>query len=373
MRLYTAAISLLIFCAASFAGKRVVVPSEYPTIQKAIHAATGGDTVFVLPGTYRENVTMADSIVLLGQNADKVTIRGNQRDPVVRAANWSTISCVTITMGSVGIISENTNMLIQSCIIRENQRTGIQCILSLPSIKNNVIAANGWSGIFCELVAYGTRTAIENNVIASNGYSGINLSRKSGVLVQNNVFTDNRQFGVWVSQDSRKSRLVYNDFWLNRKDYNSFAVVDATNMSKAPLFPPVAYVSFDALVRPDAPLYTMGKNGLPVGIVAPANVKKLYRDSDEDGIADEIDQCPDRAEDLDEYEDRDGCPEFDNDADGIYDANDACPDASEDFDGFKDQDGCPDPDNDGDGIPDAQDKCPGVAGTPTDAGCPQSR
>ncbi|MBR58895.1 MAG: hypothetical protein CMH54_12865 [Myxococcales bacterium] len=130
-------------------------------------------------------------------------------------------------------------------------------------------------------------------------------------------------------------------------------------------------------------------------------------DSDSDGVLDAVDQCPNRAEDMDQYEDhdgcpepdndgdsildgddkcpvdpedvdgfkdKDGCPEFDNDADGLTDKNDLCPDEAEDFDQFEDSDGCPDEDNDEDGIPDDKDACPQEAENKNDHkdddGCP---
>ncbi len=98
------------------------------------------------------------------------------------------------------------------------------------------------------------------------------------------------------------------------------------------------------------------------------------RDRDGDGIDDAADQCPTDKEDIDGYEDKDGCPDPDNDQDGIPDAKDKCPDQPEDQDGFEDGDGCPDPDNDKDGIPDVSDQCPNQAETKNgykdDDGCP---
>jgi outer membrane protein OmpA-like peptidoglycan-associated protein len=85
------------------------------------------------------------------------------------------------------------------------------------------------------------------------------------------------------------------------------------------------------------------------------------KDSDNDGIHDEFDACPNEAEDFDGFEDDDGCPDYDNDFDGIPDTEDNCPLSAEDFDGFADSDGCPDPDNDLDGIIDTYDKCPDQA------------
>ncbi|MFT7581330.1 MAG: outer membrane protein OmpA-like peptidoglycan-associated protein [Myxococcota bacterium] len=80
-------------------------------------------------------------------------------------------------------------------------------------------------------------------------------------------------------------------------------------------------------------------------------------DPDDDGIVGGADGCPEAAEDMDGFEDQDGCPDPDNDKDGVLDAADSCPDTREDNDGFEDQDGCPDLDNDNDGIADAADRC----------------
>lgn len=67
-------------------------------------------------------------------------------------------------------------------------------------------------------------------------------------------------------------------------------------------------------------------------------------DRDSDGVVDERDSAPDRAEDDDGYEDDDGAPEAgnegDSDGDGIVDDDDECPNAPEDP-GAGDRDGCP--------------------------------
>ncbi len=402
-----------IVCISVYGGKKITVPTDYKSVQQAINECEEGDTVYVLNGRYKENIVMADGMVLMGESAAETILRGNNSDPVVKAANNSILRNFTIKRGGIGIISENTNMLIQNNLIKENGNTGIQCLVSLPHIQNNIILDNGWSGVFCELVAYGTRTAIEHNIIARNGYSGVNLSRKSGVLVQNNVFYRNKQFGIHVSKDSRKSRLIYNDFFMNRREYNNFAVIDATNISKDPEFPKDSWSNIDAFLPPanaiqvkipstnklvlimknpkakdvstkfdtllvyDNPLDRLGKNGASIGLVTPEGLKKLFKDSDEDGIADDEDKCPEIMEDFDGFADEDGCPDYDNDEDGIYDTKDKCPDEAEDFDGFLDRDGCPDPDNDGDDILDTVDKCPNRAETynfyKDEDGCPDEK
>jgi hypothetical protein len=97
-----------------------------------------------------------------------------------------------------------------------------------------------------------------------------------------------------------------------------------------------------------------------------------FLDADKDGIQDDDDECPELEEDLDGFEDSDGCPDFDNDDDGVSDDADKCPKEKEDADDFQDDDGCEDPDNDGDGVLDKKDACPNEKGPATGKkpGCP---
>lgn len=64
-------------------------------------------------------------------------------------------------------------------------------------------------------------------------------------------------------------------------------------------------------------------------------------DTDADGLIDASDRCPNEPEDVEGYEDQDGCPDADNDGDGIEDYQDICCFAAEDADGEQDEDGCP--------------------------------
>jgi OmpA-OmpF porin, OOP family len=98
-------------------------------------------------------------------------------------------------------------------------------------------------------------------------------------------------------------------------------------------------------------------------------------DRDHDGIPDDIDACPDEAEDHLGNDPNDGCPmPPDRDGDGVPDQYDKCPDSPEDKDGVDDGDGCPEDDADQDGIADVQDACPKEPGQkstdPKKNGCP---
>jgi len=86
------------------------------------------------------------------------------------------------------------------------------------------------------------------------------------------------------------------------------------------------------------------------------------KDSDNDGILDSSDQCPNQDETFNGYLDSDGCPDTipddDYDDDGIKNSRDECPNQAENFNNYQDSDGCPDEkDTDGDGIVDSKDSC----------------
>jgi hypothetical protein len=115
--------------------------------------------------------------------------------------------------------------------------------------------------------------------------------------------------------------------------------------------------------------------GIAVTVMQGLPERSALDDLDQDGVLGRSDQCPAAMEDLDGFEDADGCPDPDNDGDGRLDDSDQCPLHLEDVDGFEDVDGCPDPDNDVDGIPDTEDQCPRQAenrdGIADADGCPE--
>lgn len=86
-------------------------------------------------------------------------------------------------------------------------------------------------------------------------------------------------------------------------------------------------------------------------------------DTDKDGINDEEDKCP-NVPGLARYQ---GCPIPDTDKDGINDEEDKCPTVP----GLARYQGCPIPDTDKDGVNDEEDKCPDLAGTVANNGCPE--
>ena len=108
---------------------------------------------------------------------------------------------------------------------------------------------------------------------------------------------------------------------------------------------------------------------VPVVKTQVPEVKKAPVDKDGDGLLGEQDRCPTDAEDLDGFEDGDGCPEPDNDRDGVLDAEDACVNVP----GLVARKGCPLVDSDGDSVLDEKDLCPKEPGVVAFEGCPKKQ
>ncbi|HFA47993.1 MAG TPA: OmpA family protein [Bacteroidetes bacterium] len=96
-------------------------------------------------------------------------------------------------------------------------------------------------------------------------------------------------------------------------------------------------------------------------IKGPAELKGCP-DSDGDKIPNHLDDCPT----IPGLASNKGCPSDDRDNDGIKDEDDRCPDKP----GSEYTKGCPDLDMDG--VADLDDLCPSESGLPEDKGCPDS-
>lgn len=77
--LFVAIITLMIIpltsLQSSSAASALVVPTQFPTIQAAINAASPGNTIKVLPGTYTEQITINKNLILVGSGAKSTIIR----------------------------------------------------------------------------------------------------------------------------------------------------------------------------------------------------------------------------------------------------------------------------------------------------------
>ncbi|MBV2354725.1 right-handed parallel beta-helix repeat-containing protein [Streptomyces sp. J2-1] len=216
----------------------VVRPGQ--SIQKAVDAAKAGDTVYVLPGTYRESVKIGTPWLTLRGAGPKTVIRpaGKTAVTAAKGAAKASDSCAEGGNGICVVGTKKTNvqgvtvadltvtgfsrtgvfgMATDSLTVRDvhahkNGVWGIALERSVHGLlRNNYAHANGDAGLFLantikeEAGAYDAgQTLVEHNRVEDNRI-GVTVRRLRNVTVAENDVTGNCA-GVFVVGDENKPK-----------------------------------------------------------------------------------------------------------------------------------------------------------------------
>lgn len=215
-KLTALAITLAVLCtcsATSASNLRVssVTEGDYISIQAAIDEAEDGDTIFVSPGTYVENLKINK----------EVRIWSDSRKPeetVIRAADPTEstieISVDRASFSGFGIEgSEKAGILltgVKSCYINNNRARGAEYGILLKGSESNTIS---------------------NNLITLNE-KGIRLESSNSNDILDNIIAYN--YGPGISLETSSRNLIYNNYFKNSENVEEKAV-NAENLWQSPL------------------------------------------------------------------------------------------------------------------------------------------
>ncbi|HUW30400.1 MAG TPA: CARDB domain-containing protein, partial [Planctomycetota bacterium] len=194
----------------------------FATIQQAVDAALTGDVINVAPGTYAENVSIADKALTIdgGWNAGFVSRRSSPgatfvsgTSPAFTYSNSSAgkLIYLVITGGSGtdggAIAMTNSSPAIENCIITGNSATAaggaIACDASAPSITNSTITGNSATAAGGAIAANnGSAVTIKNCIILGNtAPAGAQIALGSGSPTVSVTYSDvaGGQAGVAVA------------------------------------------------------------------------------------------------------------------------------------------------------------------------------
>jgi parallel beta-helix repeat protein len=176
---------------------------DYETIQQAVSAAKTGDTVFILPGNYTENISISKSIHIVGSSRDEVVISAsNESSAIIYVRNGNGVKISGLTLKTLGpaIQFSRSSGEINDCIIKGG-RFGVSfsgssgtyitvtnCTFSaLESEYNPEKLGERLTGLY----AYGTgKVEVANSVFVRNG-TGLYLSNEITFKVLNSTFDQN--------------------------------------------------------------------------------------------------------------------------------------------------------------------------------------
>lgn len=141
--------------ALSAMGATIHVPGDFPTIQQAIDAANHGDTILVGPGTYIENLVVAEKALTIASeagNAGTFIVAQDVNEPVVALfatdAGLLTIDGFWLTGGRGGVDMAFGDVVLNDCVIDLNaDAPGINIYWSTVSLDNTVVSRNGGSNV----------------------------------------------------------------------------------------------------------------------------------------------------------------------------------------------------------------------------------
>ena len=202
------------------------VPSDYPTIQEALDAASCGDTVKVAPGIYYENVRIPKPLVLWGSGSSSTTIDGSRIDRVVRVEADSCLvkgfliqnSGVTDPTGAGIYILGDDAIIEEMQFLNDDKGVEIQTPHQNTVVRNSLFSDNN-IGIWLHYSTSGTfitgNTVLDKNYIGvylvhtdfnrieniriSNGRNGIYLWRSNNNIIQGNILDSIERMGIQLT------------------------------------------------------------------------------------------------------------------------------------------------------------------------------
>ncbi len=201
----------------------------------------------------------------------------NSADPIIRDS--------VIRLNTNGIIADESNSLIERCIINQNSSRGINCNtgsrpvirdnhilqnetgiyvygassynITSPEIRNNILRDNSSYGIYLSNYCDGL---IEYNTILSNG-DGVHIAIVSGytAIIDSNIITHNSR-GLYSNIGAYL--LEYNDVWENRINYEGLNS-GVTDMNLDPQY--VDFLGEDFTLQEVSPLLSAGSDNGEIG------------------------------------------------------------------------------------------------------------
>jgi len=211
----------------------------YQNMTSALDSASNGDVIFVANGTYYENLVIAKSVSLQGQDEHGTILDGNLTGDVLRiVADNVTITRFTIqnagpTLGFSGIhassssghnISFNTIRnnfhgiwlyVSHNNAINNNTITYNEYGISASASNSNFISLNDllWNNITGIGVTDSAEETISNNNVSNNDF-GIQLIASINNNITSNSISHNVNYGIYLF-NSNSSAYSANDVSLN--------------------------------------------------------------------------------------------------------------------------------------------------------------
>ena len=187
----------------------------YQHIQDAIDNASAGDRIYVLEGTYSENIVINSSktsLNLFGEDKENTIISKSSGDVLTISATGVDISDLTIQGGDPNSNNCAVKINASNCVLVNNliysSDYGI-CISDCDNTKiyYNIISGNSLDGISISNSRYNN---ITYSTIKSNTHNGLFLYNCSNNKIENNDINNNTQNGIYLNLTCNNNTISNN-------------------------------------------------------------------------------------------------------------------------------------------------------------------
>lgn len=175
---------------------KLVVPDDFPTIQKAVDAAHPGSTVLIKPGIYHEDVIVqTPRLVIKGVDRFRTVLHG--RDELntgitVDNAHHVTVANLTVRnyTGNGVYFNRSDHYRVTRVDAIKGRTYGIYAFDSYHGVFENSFAWGSGDGAFYIGQCLGCSALIQN-VYGGMSYLGYSGTNSTGVVIRNSVWENN--------------------------------------------------------------------------------------------------------------------------------------------------------------------------------------
>ena len=217
------------------------VNSPLASIQLAIEAATEGDTVFIGPGVYMENLTWENKdLMLLGSGSESTTLDAQGLDNGIRIQNLSSdskLQGITVTNGTTisengwpwrhggGIGVVNAHLTFKDVVVENSLlanaggwgKGNAMHISNSTSLFEDVIIRNNEGGGI--RLSGGGAYPTFNRVEIIDNYGGYGMEvYDTGVIMDSSIVARNVDGGIWYEGVGFKSSFYSNTLFMHNGD-----------------------------------------------------------------------------------------------------------------------------------------------------------
>ncbi|MDY6954893.1 MAG: right-handed parallel beta-helix repeat-containing protein, partial [Thermodesulfobacteriota bacterium] len=206
-------------------GRRLIVPDDFKTIQKAIDAAEPGEIVLVKPGTYYELIVMKDGVKLVSDSAEDgnalVAVEGARlrlprrtlRTIIDGSKGRSSHHGMIDFNGGLGRHTMVDGFTIQHLPKQDHHVPGHAHAVNVrgasPVIMNCYVRRNGSTGIGSHVV-YGDQGAR----MSARDFRWANVKHRTEAVIYHNIVSENLGLGIGCNHFSTP-HVLGNEVFLN--------------------------------------------------------------------------------------------------------------------------------------------------------------